>query len=136
MLIDTHCHLDDERLYPLAESVISDMAKDGLYCVVTSSSDYESSVCNFALATNNRDVYATVGIHPQEASGRTTAQYDEFCKMAENEKSSQSAKSGLIIITKIPRGKSRKPCLSNKWNSHIFCAFRLFFTSGTRTAIF
>ena len=86
MLIDTHCHLDDERLYPLAESVISDMAKDGLYCVVTSSSDYESSVCNFALATNNRDVYATVGIHPQEASGRTTAQYDEFCKMAENEK--------------------------------------------------
>lgn len=86
MLIDTHCHLDDERLYPLAESVISDMAKDGLYCVVTSSSDYASSVCNFALATNNRDVYATVGIHPQEASGRTTAQYDEFCKMAENEK--------------------------------------------------
>jgi TatD DNase family protein len=86
MLIDTHCHLDDERLYPLAESVISDMAKDGLYCVVTSSSDYESSVCNFALATNNRDVYATVGIHPQEASGRTTAQYNEFCKMAENEK--------------------------------------------------
>ena len=48
MLIDTHCHLDDERLYPLAESVISDMAKDGLYCVVTSSSDYASSVCNFA----------------------------------------------------------------------------------------
>ena len=62
------------------------MAKDGLYFVVTSSSDYESSVHNFALATNNRDVYATVGIHPQEASGRTTAQYDEFCKMAENEK--------------------------------------------------
>ena len=86
MLIDTHCHLDDERLHPLAENIISDMAKDGLYCVVTSSSDYESSVCNFALATNNRDVYATVGIHPQEASGRTTAQYDEFCKMAENEK--------------------------------------------------
>jgi len=86
MLIDTHCHLDDERLYPLAESVISDMEKDGLYCVVTSASDYESSVRNFALATNNKNVYATVGIHPQEASGRKTSHYDEFCKMAENEK--------------------------------------------------
>ena len=44
MLIDTHCHLDDERLYPLVESVISDMAKDGLYCVVTSSRDRKSVV--------------------------------------------------------------------------------------------
>lgn len=86
MLIDTHCHLDDDKLYPNVESLINDMAADGLYCAITSSSDYASSKRNFALATTHERVYATVGIHPQEASGRENAHYDEFSKVANNEK--------------------------------------------------
>lgn len=86
MLVDTHCHLDDERLFPLAEKIISDMTEDGLDCLVTSSSDFASSERNFALANAHENVYATVGIHPQEASAKKNEHYDAFVKMAENEK--------------------------------------------------
>ena len=35
MLIDSHCHLTDERIAPVAEEVIASMSSDGLSDLVT-----------------------------------------------------------------------------------------------------
>ena len=66
MLIDTHCHLDDDKLYPEAGKIVADFEKNGISAVITSSSDFASAERNAELSTRYDGVYATVGIHPQE----------------------------------------------------------------------
>lgn len=86
MLIDTHCHLDDDKLYPEAEKIVADFEKNGISAVITSSSDFASAERNAELSTRYDGVYATVGIHPQEANGRKKEHYDAFIRMADNPK--------------------------------------------------
>lgn len=86
MLIDTHCHLDDERLLPEAAQITADFEREGLLCVISSSSDYSSSVVNVGLADAYERVYATVGIHPHGAKGKQDSHYDDFKRFAQNPK--------------------------------------------------
>lgn len=95
MLIDTHCHLDDDRLFCEAADIIRNMQNDGLYAVISSSSDYNSSVRNYSLARKNDAVYATVGIHPHEVKDATNNQYDEIIKMAADGKVAAIGEIGL-----------------------------------------
>ena len=67
MLIDAHCHLDDERLLPNVEKIVKAFTDDGIAAVVSASSDVDSSRINVELANKYPNVFATVGIHPQEA---------------------------------------------------------------------
>ena len=68
MLIDTHCHLDDERLNDCREEIINNFEKDGLELVITSSSNIEESFEAISLAKGNDRIYATVGVHPHCAN--------------------------------------------------------------------
>lgn len=75
MWTDTHCHLEDERYLGEGErdlggvSGILDRARAaGVSCFVTVGCDAESSRVAIACAENHADVWATVGLHPHEAS--------------------------------------------------------------------
>lgn len=67
MLIDSHCHLTDERLVPEAEAIIADLGKDGLESVVTVGYDRESSLGGLELAQRHPSVFCTLGVHPHDA---------------------------------------------------------------------
>lgn len=82
MLIDTHCHLTDERLAGETESIVSSFAADSLESVVTVGYDAPSSREGAQLAACYRDVYCTVGIHPHDAVTATQDVYDEFVSLA------------------------------------------------------
>lgn len=86
MLIDAHCHLDDERLFPEVENIVAGFSGDGLAAVVTASSDIATTRVNTALAEKYTRVYATAGIHPQEAAKKGDGDYGEIIEAAKLDK--------------------------------------------------
>lgn len=86
MLIDTHCHLTDERLAGEAEEIIASFDRDGLECAVTVGYDYQSSFGGKQIADTHEKVYCTLGIHPHDAKTATQAIYDEFMTAATDPK--------------------------------------------------
>lgn len=95
MLIDTHCHLTDERLAPEAEEIIASMSADGLEKLITVGYDRESSFGGLAIARAHDNVYCTVGIHPHEASSATAELYGEFAAAAADAKTVGIGEIGL-----------------------------------------
>lgn len=79
MIIDTHCHLNDERLEALTPQIVADFDKDNIECVVCVGYDYPSSQKAVDIAKQYDRVYCAIGIHPHDA---TTADYDVYEKLA------------------------------------------------------
>lgn len=67
-MIDCHTHLDDARLIGEVDGIVKDFAKDGLEFVIDASSNLETTKCAFALAQKYKEVYATIGCHPNDAA--------------------------------------------------------------------
>ncbi len=67
MLIDTHVHLNDERLEPFADEIVSSFEKDNLSAVVNVGCDLPSSVLALKQAEKYQKVFCAVGIHPHDA---------------------------------------------------------------------
>lgn len=65
MWTDSHCHLDYERMEPDA---VADAAAHGVTRLITIGTDAASSAAAVATATRHEGVFATVGLHPHEAS--------------------------------------------------------------------
>jgi TatD DNase family protein len=63
--IDSHCHLDDQRLPPDA---IAEAAAAGVTGIVTVGVDAVRSARCIAIAAAHDNVWATVGLHPHDAS--------------------------------------------------------------------
>lgn len=64
MLIDIHAHLTSERFDKDREEIIKNLTKNGLKAVITSGSSLSSSVAAVSLANKYDNIYATIGIHP------------------------------------------------------------------------
>lgn len=82
MLIDTHAHINDNRLLPSAAEIARDMPKDGLSHIINVGYDRQSSEDAVALAANYSGMYAAVGIHPHDSRLATQADYDRFEAMS------------------------------------------------------
>jgi TatD DNase family protein len=67
MLIDAHCHLDDEQFGNDRDAVIARAQAAGVGAIITAGADVASSRAAVALAEKYKIVYAVVGIHPQHA---------------------------------------------------------------------
>lgn len=67
MLIDTHCHIDSES-YENPEEVIKNMKNNIIVASAASPSSIEEVV---SLASKYKNVYGTIGIHPEFASTYT-----------------------------------------------------------------
>jgi len=69
-LVDTHCHLDMDAFDPDREAVLDRAASCGVGRMVTVGTDEASSLKALELALRHapRGVFATVGVHPHEAS--------------------------------------------------------------------
>jgi TatD DNase family protein len=62
---DAHCHLDDERL---GAGALAEAREAGVELLVTVGTDATRSRAAIALAAEHDDVWATVGLHPHDAS--------------------------------------------------------------------
>lgn len=83
MLTDSHCHLTDERIAPVAREIIESMAVDGLESLITVGYDRESSLGGLDMADSYDGVYCTLGVHPHDADKACEETYDEFRRLAD-----------------------------------------------------
>lgn len=85
-MIDSHLHLDDDKLRDNADNIILGLKQHGIEFVINNSCNFQSMIDGVALADKYDNVYATVGMHPHDS------QYfnDEFraamTKLAQNKK--------------------------------------------------
>lgn len=85
-LIDTHCHLNLEDLYPVWTTEVEAAKEAGLIAMVVVGIDEESSVRAVELAHQSPLIYAVVGLHPNRAEGVTSASLDWLGQLANDPK--------------------------------------------------
>lgn len=78
MLFDTHAHLDSGRFDPDRDAVIARARQAGVTRIITCATDLASSEAAIDLAERNAGIWATVGVHPHEASA-VCAEASEGC---------------------------------------------------------
>lgn len=83
-MIDTHCHLNQEDLYPHINQLISDAIKDGVKTFLVVGWDVDSSKLAVKIAEQYDFVYAGVGIHPTDSLKSTEKDYLEIEKLLTN----------------------------------------------------
>lgn len=85
-MIDSHLHLDDEKLRDNADEIISGFAKHNIEFVINNSCNFQSMIAGAKLASTYDNVYATIGMHPHDSRDFN----DEFRllmrKLAQNDK--------------------------------------------------
>ncbi len=84
MLIDAHCHLDDEAFANDLDAVIARAAEAGVGAMVTAGADVASSRAALAIAEKYETVYAAVGIHPHHAETFDAAALYEIRTLAQH----------------------------------------------------
>lgn len=86
MMIDTHCHLNDEKLLPEADRIVAEFAEVGLESAICVGYDMPSSEKAVELAEKYAPVYAAIGIHPHDADKADYDKYDRLAELSSSEK--------------------------------------------------
>ena len=86
MLIDTHCHLNDEKLLYNADEIVESFKNDGLESAICVGYDMPSSECAVSLAERFEEIYATVGVHPHDADTLDDEACQRILELAKNKK--------------------------------------------------
>lgn len=87
-MIDSHCHLDFAELGAEREAVLDRGRAAGITCFVTigANDGTRSAPDAVALAQAHRDVVATVGVHPHDASCVDDSAVEEITRLGRNER--------------------------------------------------
>ena len=78
MLIDSHCHITDERFDLCREALAEEIKNSGIEAVFETGSDLKTSLAAVAAAHQYDFCYAVVGCHPHEAERFDEAQLKEI----------------------------------------------------------
>lgn len=103
MLIDTHCHLDDEAFAEDVESVISQARAANVRRMLTQGTSISSSLDCIGLAERFPEVYAAVAIHPNclmeeiPKFGSADVFFEIFTQMAANPRVRAIGETGLDL---------------------------------------
>jgi len=83
-IIDTHGHLDMTEFADDREEVIRRAHEAGVNTMITIGINLESNIRAICLAEKYPNVYAGVGIHPQDSQGITPKEVDQLIEMAKH----------------------------------------------------
>jgi len=76
MLIDSHAHIDDQKFNEDREAVLKNAQDAGVEMIINPGADEASSYRAVAMSEKYPMVYATVGIHPHDASDYVAEKHD------------------------------------------------------------
>ena len=86
MMFDSHCHLNDENLYPRIDEVIEAAKKTGVKKFLVAGYDKASSFLAVDIASRYEECYAAIGFHPTEIEGVSEVDYNETMSLISNNK--------------------------------------------------
>ena len=86
MIIDSHAHLNNDRLVGRAEEIIGGLADNGLESVFEVGYNLQSSMNAIAFSEKYDNVYAIIGTHPQDAKDYDGSVENFYRKNASREK--------------------------------------------------
>lgn len=86
MLIDSHAHLYLDSFDRDREKIIRELKGDGIELVIVSGASLEGSTKAVYLASKYKNLYATVGIHPNHANEMEDATIEVLRELAKNNK--------------------------------------------------
>ena len=86
MFIDTHCHLEDENFSDDRAEVLSRAKIAGVEKIINFGSTLKSSIAVTELAKNFSELYAGVGIHPEEIDDFDEKTCGRLAELAAREK--------------------------------------------------
>lgn len=86
MLIDTHCHLTDERFNDDREEIISSLFQNGIERAIVVGYDRQSSEESFKLAKEYENLYCAVGTHPHDSNKYCTDDAEFYKELSKDEK--------------------------------------------------
>ena len=86
MLFDSHCHLNDDSLYPRIDEVIEAAKKTGVNKFLVVGYDKKSSLLAVEIANKYKECYAAIGFHPTEIEGVSDIDYEETMSLISNKK--------------------------------------------------
>jgi TatD DNase family protein len=81
MFVDTHCHLDFDDFAADRGDILARAKRVGVQQMVTIGTDLPSSRRAIALAEDNGEIFATVGIHPHNAKVLSPADIQELLSL-------------------------------------------------------
>lgn len=85
-MIDTHCHLNDEKLLCNADEIVASFKNDGLESAICVGYDMPSSECAVSLAEKFEVIYAAVGVHPHDADTLDDEACQRILELAKHKK--------------------------------------------------
>lgn len=80
MLVDTHCHLDDERYDDDIEEVIENAKQKGVEKFIIPGADPETLQRAVELAEKYESIYFSVGVHPYDARNYDRSYLEQFVR--------------------------------------------------------
>ncbi|MBQ7243088.1 MAG: TatD family hydrolase, partial [Bacilli bacterium] len=83
---DSHCHLNDEKILERIDEEISQMREAGISTALCIGYDLASSRKAIELAEKYPEVYASVGMHPENLEGETMAVLNDIRELARHPK--------------------------------------------------
>ena len=85
-LVDTHCHLNDNKFAEDVGTVIDRAAAANVTRIINMGDNMETSSWAVRLANGHKNLFAGVGIHPEAAYDMTDKDEERIAQMAKNKK--------------------------------------------------
>ena len=79
-IIDSHCHLENEKFHGEEDAVLSRMAEAGVTHAILVASDMQTSQAIVDLTNVHSNLFGLVGVHPHEASHFKNSDLDQLEK--------------------------------------------------------
>lgn len=95
VIIDTHAHLEGDEYIDDRDAVIARAVEAGVTRIITCGTGVESSIKGIALTEKYPQVYASIGVHPQECSGVQQADIHRLKELAKHPKVAALGEMGL-----------------------------------------
>ena len=108
MIFDSHAHYDDEAFKEDRSSLLSSMQANGIGAIVNVGASLESSRSSLALAEAYDFIYAAVGVHPSDTDQLNEENYQELCRMIDEEKTVAVGEIGLDYYWDEPEREIQK----------------------------
>lgn len=108
MIIDTHCHYDDEKFECDRKALLCSMKEKGVELVINSGADLDGCKDTIRMAKDYAFVYGTIGIHPNETGKMTEDTIDWLRTHSRQEKIVAIGEIGLDYYWDEPDHETQK----------------------------